>query len=366
MDTFAQLPAAERATYFTEAAARLGLPPHVVEKDFWVCWTLKRLFTLEGISDTLLFKGGTSLSKVHRLIRRFSEDIDVSIHRDKLGFSGERDPMHPDLSNKERENLKEEISEKARLYISGTIQPALQAAITTSLARPGNPSPTWSLEPDPTDPDGQSLAFTYPTTPVTQSAAAYLRPAVKIEFGARSDHWPAEVRPLQPYLADALLDALEDPSVSVKTMEAVRTFWEKATILHQTAHLPEGKAFPGRYSRHYCDLAAMIKAGTGDEAAAREDLLEAVVHHKMIFYRQAWAKYENAKGGSLRLLPDANRMSDLKSDLDSMREMFFNELPTLDDVIETLRNWETAFNDGAGSKTDSGTPPPINPSEEPT
>ena len=344
MDTFAQLPASEHATYFTEAANRLGLPPHVVEKDFWVCWTLKRFFTLDGIGDTLLFKGGTSLSKVHGLIRRFSEDIDVSIHRESLGFSGDDDPLNPDLSNKKRERLKTALAEAARSFIFDQIQPALQDAFSAALLNPGNSGRPWTLDTDPTDPDGQSLAFTYPTTGLTQSAADYLRPAVKIEFGARSDHWPAERRPLQPYLSDVIEDALEEPAVSVKTMEAARTFWEKATILHQHAHLPEEKPFPERYSRHYTDLAAMIEAGTGDEAAAREDLLEAVVRHKIAFYRSAWASYETAQRGTLRLLPAERNMADLKADLVKMGIMFFDDPPEYEAVIETLRSWEAEFN----------------------
>ena len=213
MDTFAQLPATEQEAYFNEAANRLGLPPHVVEKDFWVCWTLKRVFTLDGVSDTLLFKGGTSLSKVHGLIRRFSEDIDISIHREKLGFLGDHDPLHPGLSNKRREKLKIELAEAARSFIAEKIRPALQASIEKSLPDAGGR--TWHLDPDDTDPDGQSLAFTYPSTGLTPAGNAYLRPAVKIEFGARSDHWPAETRQLQPYLADAYPDALSDPTVSV-------------------------------------------------------------------------------------------------------------------------------------------------------
>lgn len=342
MDTFAQLPAAEQEAYFTEAANRLGLPPHVVEKDFWVCWSLKRAFTLDGISDTLLFKGGTSLSKVHGLIRRFSEDIDLSIHREFLGFKGSGDPLHPELSNKQREKLKNELSQAARSFIADKIEPALRASMEAIL--PADPARPWSLVPDESDADDQSLAFVFPTTGLTQSAAAYLRPTVKIEFGARSDHWPAETKPVQPYLVDAIADSLEDPIVNVKTMEATRTFWEKATILHQHAHLPEGKPFPARYSRHYTDLAAMIHAGVGVQASAREDLLEAVVRHKTAFYRQAWAHYETAKRGTLRLLPAEQNMEDLKKDLSSMREMFFDTPPSFESVIETLTSFENTFN----------------------
>jgi len=342
LDKFAQFPSSELEAYFTEAAAQLRLPPHVVEKDFWICWTLKRVFTLDGISDTLLFKGGTSLSKVHGLIRRFSEDIDVSIHREKLGFSGDHDPLHPELSNKKREKLKAELAEAARSFIAGKIQPALQTSIEKAL--PATAGRTWMLEPDATDPDCQSLAFTYPATGLTPAGTAYLRPAVKIEFGARSDHWPAETRPLKPYLCDVITDAMEEPIVQVKTMEAARTFWEKATILHQMAHLPEQKEFPERYSRHYTDLATMIQLGIGKKAAGREELLEAVVRHKIAFYRSAWANYETAQRGTLRLLPAEKNMADLKKDLASMREMFFDDPPSFESVIDMLTMFENTFN----------------------
>ncbi len=56
-----------------------------------ICWTLDRLFTLP-CGQHLTFKGGTSLSKVWNLIDRFSEDIDITIHRDALGFGGSNAP----------------------------------------------------------------------------------------------------------------------------------------------------------------------------------------------------------------------------------------------------------------------------------
>jgi len=83
MDTFAKLKAAERQPYIQETANRRNLTATAVEKDFWVCWTLKLLFSISGIPE-LRFKGGTSLSKVFRLIDRFSEDIDISIDRAAL------------------------------------------------------------------------------------------------------------------------------------------------------------------------------------------------------------------------------------------------------------------------------------------
>ncbi|PYU24430.1 MAG: hypothetical protein DMG30_08640 [Acidobacteria bacterium] len=108
MDDFAKGKPAERRPYFEEAAARRNSTTTAIEKDFWICWTLKHLFTSEGIPE-LRFKGGTSLSKVFGLIDRFSEDIDISIDRIALGFSGERDLANPVLSGTKRKALDQEL-----------------------------------------------------------------------------------------------------------------------------------------------------------------------------------------------------------------------------------------------------------------
>jgi predicted nucleotidyltransferase component of viral defense system len=77
MDKIAALPAAQRSELFAETAARRGMTPAIAEKDFWVTWTLGKLFSHPELSRILMFKGGTSLSKVFGLIERFSEDIDL-------------------------------------------------------------------------------------------------------------------------------------------------------------------------------------------------------------------------------------------------------------------------------------------------
>jgi hypothetical protein len=122
VDKLAQQSAEECRAYFQEAAVMLSLPPHVIEKDFWVCWTLKQLFALECVRDNLLFKGGTSLSKVYGLIHRFSEDIDLSIHRASLGFEGDTDPANNGLSNKARKRQNEALAQAARDMVQGDIR----------------------------------------------------------------------------------------------------------------------------------------------------------------------------------------------------------------------------------------------------
>ncbi len=94
MDEIARLPLSDRGDLFKAVARRRGLTPTIIEKDFWVCWTLKRLFTLPNPPAGLLFKGGTSLSKVFGIIERFSEDLDLSFDRVGLGFGGDNDPLN--------------------------------------------------------------------------------------------------------------------------------------------------------------------------------------------------------------------------------------------------------------------------------
>jgi predicted nucleotidyltransferase component of viral defense system len=107
MDHFALLPAAERATVFREAAARLKLgTATIVEKDFWVCWTLQRIFSNPALPGPL-FKGGTSLSKAYKIIERFSEDVDIVLDRHTLGFIGEQDPLNIVGKNKRNRKLDE-------------------------------------------------------------------------------------------------------------------------------------------------------------------------------------------------------------------------------------------------------------------
>jgi len=60
--------------------------PAIVEKDFWVCWILKHLFAKPALKGQMVFKGGTSLSKVFGLIERFSEDIDLILDWRLLGY----------------------------------------------------------------------------------------------------------------------------------------------------------------------------------------------------------------------------------------------------------------------------------------
>lgn len=80
----------DKITIFEQTAARTGYIVQAIEKDWWVTTVLEALFSLP-YANQLSFKGGTSLSKCWQLINRFSEDVDIAINREFLGFGGGRE-----------------------------------------------------------------------------------------------------------------------------------------------------------------------------------------------------------------------------------------------------------------------------------
>ena len=126
MDKIANLKLTERSELFSETAARMGVSPNIIEKDFWVCWTLRRLFEVLQFRPQLIFKGGTSLSKVFAVIERFSEDVDLSLSRRDLGYSDDRDPEQRGISKKEGQRRLEGLVEQCRRTVAGRLLPDLR------------------------------------------------------------------------------------------------------------------------------------------------------------------------------------------------------------------------------------------------
>lgn len=335
-NSFIALSREDRREACLQTMAATGIRANMVEKDAWVCWTLRELFSLPGADDHFIFKGGTSLSKVWKVIHRFSEDIDISLSREWLGFSGARDPEAA-ASRKQRAKLLEELSAACAEKLTTVVVPALRARIATACV-----SSNWSLDVSPDDP--QTLLFAYPTVFTEGSTAGYVRPVVKIECGARSDRWPVALQPLAPYLADAFPQVFPDAAFNVPVLGIERTFWEKATILHAEAHRPADKPVPDRFSRHYSDLAALAAHPTCETAPARADLRQRVVAHKQVFFAASWASYETAVPGTFKLIPSPERLAALAADYRAMQDMFFRPPSPWPEIVSTLTALETRIN----------------------
>ena len=151
----------------------------------------------------------------------------------------------------------------------------------------------------------------------------YIRRAVKIEMGARADHWPCETKNMTAYVAEQYPQGFREPTCTVKVLAVERTFWEKATILHAEYSRPADKPIPKRFSRHYCDFYELIRRGVAARAVAQPELLKRVAEHKGLFFRSSWARYSEAARGTLRISPPAPRLEELRQDYARMQEMFF-------------------------------------------
>ncbi len=128
MDKVAHLSTVKRLEIFQQVAARKNLSLEIVEKDFWVCWTLEILFSLPKLKDNLIFKGGTSLSKIFNVIERFSEDIDISVSREALGFTGEKDPERQSSKTKEAQSVLA-LREASQGFVKREIYPAFDRGV---------------------------------------------------------------------------------------------------------------------------------------------------------------------------------------------------------------------------------------------
>jgi len=132
MDTIAQLRAEERRDLFQQTAANRGFHPAIAEKDFWVCWVLMTLFADATLQNQIVFKGGTSLSKVHHLIDRFSEDIDLVLNWELLGYGkGRSDPWIELPSNTQLDKFNKEFNQKAARYIENTLLKHIRSLFST-------------------------------------------------------------------------------------------------------------------------------------------------------------------------------------------------------------------------------------------
>ncbi len=340
-ESFLALPEQDRRDVFEAAAARLDTLPGYVEKDFWVCLILDALFNRrpEG-HPKLLFKGGTSLSKAFGLIKRFSEDIDLVVFRDGLGFEGERDPTAAShLSNKKRAALFKELRAACSGYIRGDLRTVLASRIEELSTR-------CQVVLDEGDVDGQTLCIEYPTF-YPSGDVTYVAPRVKIEAGAKSALDPRVHCTLTPYIADELPN-WSFASAGIRVIAPERTYWEKLLILHgaHCGYRDDGRlpADKDRVSRHYYDVAVITATEVGQSALVDADLLDAVRNHNLVAFRQAWKRFEEAVPGSVRLVPQAELRTVIEQDYRAMQGMILGEAPDFGWVTDQLRQAEAAIN----------------------
>ena len=330
MDKVARLPSQERNELFSETARQIGMTPSVVEKDFWGTWVLNQLFREPSLASLLMFKGGTSLSKVYRLIDRFSEDIDLILDWRVLGGDN---PL-AQRSNTKQGKLNKEIKMQAIEFIGNKLSKLIEAALDGVCSCRVNVGDPFVID------------INYPAA----FPDDYLRSEVRLEIGPLASWQPYEDRKISCYAADSFPDVFEHRECSVKVIKAERTFWEKATILHHEAHRPDANSQPSRYSRHYYDMAKMSQSPIKEKALADLELLANVVAFKRRFYPRGWARYDLAVPGTLVLVPDGDVLVSVESDYQAMRNMIFGKVPDFEEILTELQVLQEEINTSLGKR----------------
>ncbi len=322
------MPDQELKELFLLTAERMAMPPGIVEKDFWVVWTLDYLFSRSPWKTQLAFKGGTSLSKAYGLIRRFSEDIDLILDWRLLGY-GLREPWE-NRSNTQQDLFNEAANARSAAFLKDVFVPRMKADIEAECGR------TLDIGMDAIDPN--TVVFRYPCAFGDESILREIR----IESGALAAWTPAKVCDIKPYAAEQYPQLFKRPVAHVYTVAPERTFWEKATILHREAmRTPERGLPPGRYSRHYYDLWCLCQSDVKAKALGDTPLLAAVVEFKRKFYRCSWAHYELATAKEIMLKPPQHALAALENDYRHMQNMIFGPRPTFSEVLETVCGLES-------------------------
>ena len=324
MNKIANLSNNERSELFSETAMLMKTTSAIVEKDFWVVWVLDKIFLDERLNKILMFKGGTSLSKVFNLIGRFSEDIDLVL--DWRLVTSEN--PHEERSKNKQNKFNEQTNEEAKLYIETELLPIISDIL----------SPLCHCNID--ENDRFSINVVYPSAFFDN----YLRPIILLEIGPLASWLPSDNFEIESFASLKFPHIFDRTKCKVNTIVAQRTFWEKATILHHEANRPDSSPMPPRYSRHYYDLAMMAQSVVKEKALSDLKLLENVVEFKQKFYPRTWAKYEEAKVGTLKLLPPKFRYAQLRKDYASMQNMIFDKRIEFDEIVLVLEELEREIN----------------------
>lgn len=318
----------DQAEALEYAAARTGRPAHLLEKDIWVVWVLSAIYE-STLASVLTFKGGTSLSKVYRIIDRFSEDVDLTYDIRELVADLLLQGNPIPASSSQEKKISSAVRHRLPTWIESTVRPVIEAAMAKA-----DLEATLTLAGKESD----KLVLAYPAV---KTGTGYSSPTIQLEFGARATGEPNQVRPVTCDIAPEI-EGVIFPNAHPLVMAAERTFWEKATAAH--VYCLQGRLRGERYSRHWYDLVAIAKTTHFSVACANLDLAKAVAQHKSVFFVEKNATgtkidYFAATSGQLQLIPTGESLAALEQDYIAMLEdglLALNQ-PSFTEIIEQCR-----------------------------
>ena len=313
---------------FTETGTKMGLLPVAVEKDWWVVHTLALIFSMP-CAGSLVFKGGTSLSKAWNLIQRFSEDIDLVLDREYLGFKGE-------LGNRAIKKLRK----KSHNFLTNKFTKELQAkfnevGLTNVIVK------HQETEHDHIDPIVIEIYY-----PKLTEQDAYLKPGVSVEVGSRSLRDPFTNRTFATMVAENYPEQpFSDKPITISTVNPERTFLEKIFLLHEEHQRPDEKRRVDRLSRHLYDIEKLSETEYAEAALNDSELYKTIVEHRKKFNRISGVDYAKHNPDKISFIPPENVITAWETDYKEMKEsMIYREALPFAELIIKLTELQKRIN----------------------
>jgi predicted nucleotidyltransferase component of viral defense system len=313
---------------FEETAGKRGLSIAAIEKDWWVVQTLSVIFSLK-YAHALIFKGGTSLSKGWNLVQRFSEDIDLALDREFLGFTGELSKGDiKKLRRKSYQFITEIFTEELKIKFS-------ELDFKNVLVK--------NRKVENHDQDPLTVEIYYPNLINKDS---YLKPAILVEVGSRSLKEPFTQRSFGTIISEVFTDRpFADKPISIPVVNPERTFLEKIFLLHEEFQKPQDKIRVERLSRHLYDIEKLSQTEYAQAAFRDTKLYNTIVRHREKFTPISGIDYTNHSPDKICFIPPETILKDWQLDYEIMTQtmIYDNPLP-FDELITSLTKLQRRIN----------------------
>ncbi len=307
---------------FKQLSFKTGIQPQAIEKDAWVTLVLRIIFNSE-VAEHLVFKGGTSLSKAYGLIKRFSEDIDIAVNREFLGFTGE-------LTKGQIRKLRK----KSHAFVSNE----MSNIIVDEFERHNIDKHLFKTDVENTkisDQDPEIIKITYQSV---FDEVSYIPGRILIEIGARSLIEPAEMKKIKSIIDENYPESsFTEAPFLVKTVIPEKTFLEKMILLHEEFTKPKEKIRYHRMSRHLYDIGQIISTEFGERALKNESLFQEIIKHRAIFTPIKTVDYSKLELNKLKIIPPDEFIGQYEKDYSEMQEnMIYGEKIGFNTLIEKI------------------------------
>lgn len=322
-----KLTSKDKQTILTDLANTLKMPVYAIEKDWWVVQTLRLLMQME-VSKHMIFKGGTSLSKAWHLIDRFSEDIDLAIDREFLGFSGT-------ISRTQVGKLRD----ASYKYLSETFYPAFQSEFNNA----GFSDVQINMINVQT-PDQDPLQIEIVYTPVV-NYSTYVLPRVILEIGSRSMIEPNTLCSFSSLIGENYPNLpFADTAIQVPTANPERTFLDKLFLLHEEFQRADARV--DRLSRHLYDIEKIARTPYAKAAIEDKELYRSIVAHREHFNHFARVNYQTHFPPTLNPIPPQKLLSEWEKDYTKMQqEMIYGESLPFSELLQKIQDLTNFINE---------------------